>query len=80
MDDEQKDENEFDVDFDPKKASKGGSIDDDDLDLDDGLPHEPEIVDPLLVDDETVTIDKVLDEEEAEDDDSMDDKDNEYGI
>lgn len=85
MDDEQKDEaNEFDEELDEKKILKGGSsiLDDDIDDLDDTMPQEPEIADPLMVsdDDDTVSIDKVLDDEEAEDDDTMDDKDNEYGI
>ncbi len=85
MDDEQKDEaNEFDEELDEKKILKGGSsiLDDDIDDLDDTMPQEPEIADPLMLGDEddTVSIDKVLDEEEAEDDDTMDDKDNEYGI
>lgn len=79
MDDDHKEENEFDADFDPKNP-KSGIVDDDiDTELDDGLVHEEVPVDPLLVDDE-VSLDEALDEEEALDDDSMDDKDNEYGI
>ncbi len=73
MDDEEKELNEFDDEFDPKKIK---ADDDDDLvdDLDDGFHSEDVPEDPLR---DSIRIDDAIEEEEAEDADAdkFDDED-----